>query len=35
MSRAGFDPVQSVALWQNMAQASGGQKPPEWSPTHP
>jgi len=35
MSRAGFDPEQSVALWQNMAKASGGQQPPEWSSTHP
>jgi len=34
MARAGFDPQQSVALWQNMATASDGQ-PPEFLSTHP
>jgi len=34
MARAGFDPQQSVALWQNMAAASDGQ-PPEFLSTHP
>lgn len=34
MARAGFDPRQSVALWENMARASGGQ-PPEFLSTHP
>lgn len=34
MSRAGFDPNQSVALWQNMKAASKGA-PPEWMSTHP
>ena len=34
MSQAGFDPRASVALWQNMAAAGGGQ-PPEWMSTHP
>lgn len=34
MARAGFDPRQSVDLWQNMAQASGDQ-PPEFLSTHP
>ncbi|MFZ0257753.1 MAG: M48 family metallopeptidase [Gammaproteobacteria bacterium] len=34
MARAGFDPRQSVDLWQNMAKASGEQ-PPEFLSTHP
>lgn len=34
MARAGFDPRQSVDLWQNMAKASG-QQPPEFLSTHP
>lgn len=35
MARAGFDPRQSVDLWQNMAAASGGKAPPEFMSTHP
>lgn len=35
MSRAGFDPRQSVELWKNMKAASGGQAPPEFMSTHP
>jgi len=35
MARAGFDPRESVALWRNMARASGGQSPPEFMSTHP
>ncbi|WP_372694388.1 M48 family metallopeptidase [Immundisolibacter sp.] len=34
MARAGFDPRQSVALWQNMARTNGGG-PPEFLSTHP
>ena len=33
MARAGFDPRQSVPLWQNMASA--GTSPPEFMSTHP
>jgi len=34
MAEAGFDPRQSVNLWQNMAANSGGS-PPEFLSTHP
>lgn len=35
MAQAGFDPRQSVDLWQNMEAASGGQRQPELLSTHP
>jgi len=35
MAKAGFNPEGSVALWQNMAAASGGKAPPEFVSTHP
>ena len=35
MARAGFDPNGAITLWQNMAKASGGQQPPEFTSTHP
>ena len=34
MAKAGFDPRQSVLLWNNMAKAGGGQQP-EFLSTHP
>lgn len=35
MAKAGFDPRQSVTLWQKMEQASQGQQPIEFMSTHP
>ncbi|MCH2185218.1 M48 family metallopeptidase, partial [Myxococcota bacterium] len=35
MARAGFDPTQSVSLWENMAAQASGRRPPEWMSTHP
>jgi predicted Zn-dependent protease len=34
MAKAGFDPQQSVTLWQNMS-AAGGSSTPEMLSTHP
>ncbi|HDN27356.1 MAG TPA: M48 family peptidase [Thioploca sp.] len=34
MAKAGFDPRESVKLWQNMSQ-SGGEQPLEFFSTHP
>jgi predicted Zn-dependent protease len=35
MARAGFDPRQSIALWQNMNASRKGGAPPEFMSTHP
>lgn len=35
MAKSGFDPRQSVNLWQNMEAASGGNSPMEFLSTHP
>jgi predicted Zn-dependent protease len=35
MATAGFDPEESVPLWQNMDAASQGGRPPELLSTHP
>lgn len=35
MAKAGFDPKESVVLWQKMAQAAQGQESAEFMSTHP
>jgi len=35
MATAGFDPRESVPLWQNMDAAAKGSRPPEFLSTHP
>lgn len=32
---AGYNPREAISFWQRMAQASGGQKQPEFLATHP
>jgi predicted Zn-dependent protease len=35
MAKAGFDPRESIALWQRMSQAEQGARPVEFMSTHP
>jgi predicted Zn-dependent protease len=34
-AQAGYDPEASVAVWERMAELSGGKRPPEFLSTHP
>jgi predicted Zn-dependent protease len=35
MAKAGFNPEESIKLWENMSAASGGQRQAEFLSTHP
>lgn len=35
MAKAGYDPSESIVLWERMGAANKGAAPPEWISTHP
>ncbi len=35
MAKSGYDPAESINLWERMGAASGGKSMPEWMSTHP
>jgi len=35
MAKAGYDPAESIRLWERMGAAAAGKAPPEWLSTHP
>ncbi len=35
MAKAGYDPAESIVLWERMGAAKGGKSAPEWLSTHP
>ncbi len=35
MAKAGYDPAESIKLWERMGVAMQGKAPPEWMSTHP
>lgn len=35
MAKAGYDPAESIKVWERMAANNGGKAPPEWMSTHP
>lgn len=35
MARAGYDPAESIKVWERMGAANAGKAPPEWLSTHP
>lgn len=35
MAKAGYDPSESIVLWERMGAANKGAAPPEWMSTHP
>jgi len=35
MAKAGYDPVESISLWERMGASKNGAAPPEWMSTHP